>query len=117
VAPLAPGAILFNCAPPADITEVLGELILHWRGPSGGYAHIGRYDPPSWKLTFFPRFSETQAWPPSRYAAAALDWVALGAQVVGGCCGTGPDHIRAMRNVVANAYGAPVEPGRPGARP
>lgn len=110
VAPLRPGAILFNCAPPADITQALGELSLHWRGPSGGYAHIGRYDPPSWKLTFFPHFTGTEAWPPARYVAAALDWVALGAQVVGGCCGTGPDHICALREALAPPASS-VEPG------
>ena len=101
VGPLRPGAILFNCAPPEDITQALGELSLHWRGPSGGYAQIGRYDPPSWKLTFFPHFTGTEAWPPARYAAAAHHWVALGAQVVGGCCGTGPGHIRALREALA----------------
>jgi len=101
VAPLAPDVILFNCAPPEDITQALGELVLHWRGPSGGYAHIGHYDPPSWKLTFFPRFTGTEAWAPPRYAAGALHWVALGAQVIGGCCGTGPDHIRALRETLS----------------
>jgi S-methylmethionine-dependent homocysteine/selenocysteine methylase len=101
VAPFDPDVILFNCAPPDDITQALGEVIPHWRGPTGGYAHIGHYDPPSWKLTFFPRFTGTEAWPPSRYAAAALDWVALGAQVVGGCCGTGPEHIRALREALS----------------
>ncbi len=110
VAPLAPGAILFTCAPPEDITQALGELTLHWRGPSSGYAHIGHYDPPSWKLTFFPRFTDTEAWPPARYAAAALDWVALGAQVVGGCCGTRPDHIRALREALV-PQSSSVEPG------
>ncbi len=110
VAPLRPQVVLFNCAPPDDIAQALGELILHWRGPTGGYAHIGHYDPPSWKLTFFPRFTGTEAWPPARYAAAALDSVALGAQVVGGCCGTGPEHIRALREALV-AAATPGEPG------
>ncbi|MBI2896372.1 MAG: homocysteine S-methyltransferase family protein [Deltaproteobacteria bacterium] len=33
---------------------------------------------------------------PELYAEAALRWVALGATVVGGCCGTGPEHIAAI---------------------
>lgn len=34
---------------------------------------------------------------PSSYLEAARDWVEEGAQIVGGCCGTTPDHIRALR--------------------
>jgi S-methylmethionine-dependent homocysteine/selenocysteine methylase len=33
---------------------------------------------------------------PSRYGFCTLAWVATGARLVGGCCGTGPDHIAAM---------------------
>jgi len=34
---------------------------------------------------------------PGRFAEAAQAWVQSSAQIVGGCCGTGPDHIRALR--------------------
>jgi len=33
-------------------------------------------------------------------AAAAADWVLAGAKLVGGCCRMGPQHIRAMANVI-----------------
>ncbi len=33
---------------------------------------------------------------PSRYGFCSLAWVATGAKLVGGCCGTGPDHIAAV---------------------
>lgn len=33
---------------------------------------------------------------PARYAELASAWVAAGATVVGGCCGTGPAHVRAL---------------------
>ena len=36
---------------------------------------------------------------PERYAALAVAWRELGAQVIGGCCGTGPGHTAAMRRV------------------
>ena len=32
----------------------------------------------------------------SAYAKLAEDWVRKGVTVVGGCCGTGPTHIRAL---------------------
>ena len=33
------------------------------------------------------------------YAKAAATWIALGADIVGGCCGTGPDHIKAIADL------------------
>jgi len=32
----------------------------------------------------------------ARYAELAAEWVAAGASVVGGCCGTGPAHTAAL---------------------
>ncbi|HEY3062481.1 MAG TPA: homocysteine S-methyltransferase family protein [Chloroflexota bacterium] len=81
-------AVLVNCAPPEDIGRAVARHHL-----DGGYAHIGKFDPPSWKFEFFPQFTGTDEWPPERYAKAAREW---GAQIVGGCCGTTPDHVRAL---------------------
>lgn len=33
---------------------------------------------------------------PGDYADAAMRWVRMGATIVGGCCGTGPEHIAAL---------------------
>jgi homocysteine S-methyltransferase len=45
--------------------------------------------------------AERNAWSgtvtPLDYAAAARDWQAAGAKIIGGCCRTGPAHIAAMR--------------------
>lgn len=95
--PWGADVVAVNCAPPADITTALGELRRYRAGPVGGYAHIGRYDPPSWKFGFYPRFSGTDDVPPARYLEAAREWKKIGAQVIGGCCGTTPEHIRALR--------------------
>jgi 5-methyltetrahydrofolate--homocysteine methyltransferase len=35
--------------------------------------------------------------PPEQFAEQAVKFVALGAKFIGGCCGTTPDHIRALR--------------------
>ncbi|HGL6716589.1 TPA: homocysteine S-methyltransferase family protein, partial [Burkholderia contaminans] len=42
---------------------------------------------------------------PPGYAKWAEQWLALGAQIVGGCCGIGPGHIAALRDAV-DARGA-----------
>ena len=84
----APDVVLLNCAPPDDVAAGLRELVASRRGPSGLYPHVGRFDPPEW---FF-----TDEYPPARYLAEARGWVEQGARVVGGCCGTTPDHIAAL---------------------
>lgn len=39
------------------------------------------------------------------YARFAREWVAAGATVVGGCCGIGPEQIRAVRAAVQRGTG------------
>lgn len=89
-------AILVNCAPPEDITGALERLADICSVPFGGFAHVGRFSPPSWKFEFFPQFIETEQWPPARYVAEAKRWRERGATILGGCCGTGPAHIAAL---------------------
>lgn len=97
VEPLGVELVAVNCAPVADITAALAELRKVRKGPVGAWAHIGRYDPPSWKFGFYPRFSGTEAVPPAKYLEAAREWKKLGAQAIGGCCGTTPEHVKALR--------------------
>lgn len=92
--PLGVEAILLNCAPPADIENGLKKLLAAKREgrPSlGAYPHIGRFDPPEWLFT--------QEYPPARYADCCRRWAQMGARILGGCCGTTPDHIRALAEV------------------
>ena len=84
-----PDVLLFNCAPVPDITLALGELSRHYHDPTGGYAHVGRFDPPDWMFT--------DEYPPDQYVVAGRGWTGLGAQVIGGCCGTTPMHIEALK--------------------
>jgi len=89
--------VAVNCAPVDDISAAVEELGRHLHVPLGAFAHIGRYDPPSWKFGFYPRFGGTADVPPAKYLGAAREWQGLGARVIGGCCGTTPEHIRALR--------------------
>jgi S-methylmethionine-dependent homocysteine/selenocysteine methylase len=89
LAPLSPDALLVNCAPPSDIAVGLRELAASAAGvPIGAYPHIGRFDPPEWLFT--------DEYPPPRYVDLARAWIDQGALIVGGCCGTTPDHIAAL---------------------
>ena len=86
--PLGVDAILLNCAPPDDISAGMKELAPHARVPIGAYAHIGRFDPPEWMFT--------DEYPPQKYLDVAGSWKKMGATILGGCCGTTPDHIAAL---------------------
>jgi S-methylmethionine-dependent homocysteine/selenocysteine methylase len=91
------GAVLVNCAPPEDITRAVARMKKLTSLPFGAFAHIGRFSPPSWKFEFFPQFVETESWSPERYAGEANRWREAGATILGGCCGTRPEHIAALR--------------------
>ena len=56
--------------------------------PVGAYPNAGYWTRPSW--TFVDQIS------PEEYLADARRWVDAGAAVVGGCCGVGVEHIRAL---------------------
>jgi S-methylmethionine-dependent homocysteine/selenocysteine methylase len=86
--PLGVDAILVNCAPPDHITEGMKELAPHAKVPTGTYAHIGRFDPPEWLFT--------DEYPPARYKEESARWKQMGARILGGCCGTTPEHIAAL---------------------
>jgi S-methylmethionine-dependent homocysteine/selenocysteine methylase len=58
-----------------------------WPGTLGAYPHVGDWTPPNWV------FREIA---PEHFACRAHEWVAEGATIVGGCCGTGPEHIAAL---------------------
>jgi S-methylmethionine-dependent homocysteine/selenocysteine methylase len=93
VSPLAPAAIFVNCATPPVITAALRELRELTALPIGAYANLGHVD-------------DERGWSPEgritgeQYAEHAAEWIALGARVVGGCCGTHPKHTAALRRLI-----------------
>lgn len=87
-------AILVNCVPAEIATGCLAIMTGITRTPIGCYANAGSPDLGRGTWCFDPEMT------PERFAQHAADWVGLGAQIVGGCCGTGPAHIRALRSAL-----------------
>lgn len=75
-----------------DTGPALKVLSDHWSGPTLAYAESGEFVPPDWQ--FVDIIS------PEDYARKAREWVEIGAQIVGGCCGTGPAHIRRLKELL-----------------
>ena len=86
--PLAPDAVAVMHSPLPAIMPALDVLRSRFRGPIGAYPEIGDGTVPSPTT-------------PADLAAQAKRWLEAGAQIVGGCCGTTPAHIRALLPVVA----------------
>lgn len=80
--------VLVNCVPPSA-TERFVAALEGLPVALGAYANAGSPD----ELVGWRSAGEPSA---RRYCAFAERWRARGAQVIGGCCGTGPAHVRAL---------------------
>jgi S-methylmethionine-dependent homocysteine/selenocysteine methylase len=94
VRPFAPSALLVNCLPADAVIRALAKLqTVAADLPVGAYANAGRFVPGvGWE--------DTAAVDPDHYAAAAVQWRAAGATLIGSCCGTTPAHIRRLRELL-----------------
>jgi S-methylmethionine-dependent homocysteine/selenocysteine methylase len=81
-----PCAIAVNCLPPSNTTSCV-EVLAASGLPFGIYANLGEPDDD----VGFERSEDCTA---EAFAAHAEEWISAGASLVGGCCGTTPDHIR-----------------------
>jgi len=83
-----------------------------WSGPVGVYPESGHFTKPNWNFV--------DVISPAALATAASSWVAAGARLLGGCCGTGPGHIEALRAAMPEllaARGSHLRDGRVHRRP
>ena len=83
------GAVMINCVPPDHVPGMVSWLRDFTDLPLGVYPNLGYLSSGGWR-------SET-AIGGAEYAQLALDWRQEGAQIIGGCCGVGPDHVAAAQ--------------------
>jgi homocysteine S-methyltransferase len=92
-----PDAILINCSRPEAVSkgvEIISKFGFKFGAYANGFARISDgflQDSPTVDV-----LEQRQDMSPSHYAEFAMDWVALGATIVGGCCEVGPDHIKEL---------------------
>ena len=94
-------ALLVNCIPPDHVAGTIGYLRYFTDLPLGVYGNIDRGFEPT---------ALSDGAPPVSYDDLALQWRAEGAQIVGGCCGVGPEHLRATRRKLTNTVSAHAVP-------
>ena len=96
------GAILLMCSNPEAISAGLPRLRRAFSGTVGPYPNLG-YNPTG-PILNLPMLSDQKArtgpvilqnaeYYPSRIAEFALNWKQMGAQIIGGCCASEPEHI------------------------
>jgi S-methylmethionine-dependent homocysteine/selenocysteine methylase len=88
LAGLGAGVLSVMHTPVTDVDEGLAVIRRHWTGPTGVYPESGYFVMPNWQFV--------DVIDPQDLVAHARTWIAAGARLVGGCCGLGPGHIRAL---------------------
>ena len=81
-------AVLVNCLPPIHVLACL-PILARSGLPFGAYPNLGAPN----DETGFTRSDDCT---PEEFAAHAARYVDAGARIVGGCCGTTPEHLRAV---------------------
>ena len=84
------GALLINCIPPDHVPGMVSYVRDFTDMPLGVYPNLGYYTSAGWTSDRLVSGEE--------YAAMALEWREEGAQIVGGCCGVGPELIASARD-------------------
>ena len=82
--PFAPDAIAVMHSPIAAVAPALLEIRARSNAPLGAYPEIG------------DGTEANEAVTPAELAAHAHAWIDAGARIIGGCCGTQPEHVRAL---------------------
>jgi len=86
-------AILLMCQTPEVISANLPILRSVYDGPIGCYPNIGYSGHPE------DRF-QTVDYTIKEIFEYALEWKQMGANIIGGCCGAGPEHVFAIREAI-----------------
>lgn len=88
----SPNFLGINCSAAPTLHNALANLRAATRLPLAAYANPSHTED-------YQHWGETAAAQPEVYAEYAQRWIEGGAHLVGGCCGTGPAHIAAIRQL------------------
>ena len=104
IAHLPVSGLLVNCCSPESVSAAMPALVGLGPGLAGGYANTFRPVPEDWRLDGEKEGDGLLALRddlgPEGYARHAQAWLDAGARIIGGCCGTTPDHIARLHELV-----------------
>ena len=103
VSHLPVSVFMANCCAPESITAAIPDLVALGK-PAGGYANTFVPVPTNWTLDGKTEDDGVIALrddlEPAHYARHVSDWLDAGARIVGGCCGTSPEHIARLHDLI-----------------
>ncbi|HKZ13973.1 MAG TPA: homocysteine S-methyltransferase family protein [Solirubrobacterales bacterium] len=99
------GALMINCIPPDHVPGMISWLRDFTDLPLGVYPNLGYLSAAGWRTD--GNVDD------ARYAELALAWREEGAQIIGGCCGVGPDQIAAAATALAETKPGHLHPPEP----
>ena len=88
------GALAINCIPPDHVAGMLSWLRDFTDLPLGVYPNLGYLSAAGWR--------EEPGVKGKEYAELALSWRDEGAQIIGGCCGVRPEHLKVARTALTD---------------
>lgn len=86
---MGPSVVNVMHSPVDAVLQAIDMVRERWGGPLGVYPELGDFQAPQWQFDM--------AVPPSTLVEHARRWVDRGVSLVGGCCGTTPEHIAALK--------------------
>lgn len=100
----APDAVLINCSRPEAVSDGL-KIVSQMGFPFGAYANGFTHISDGFLETrpTVDALSARQDLSPDEYARFAMEWIAQGATIVGGCCEVGPAHIKELAEQIKQA--------------
>jgi S-methylmethionine-dependent homocysteine/selenocysteine methylase len=90
--PMGPTVVNIMHSEIRAVPEAIKQVRERWSGPIGVYPESGHFTQPHW--IFVDVIS------PDDLVSEALGWVSAGARLLGGCCGTSPEHIEAFKSAM-----------------
>jgi S-methylmethionine-dependent homocysteine/selenocysteine methylase len=90
--PMGPSVVNIMHSEIGAIPEAIALVRERWSGPIGVYPESGYFTKPNWNFV--------DVISPAHLVREALGWVTAGVQILGGCCGTSPEHIRALQDAM-----------------
>ncbi len=96
-------ALLVNCIPPDHVGGMISWMRDFTDLPLGAYPNLGYLSTAGWRTEAGVAGAE--------YAGMARRWREEGAQIIGGCCGVGPEHVAAAREALTGTAPGHARPG------
>jgi homocysteine S-methyltransferase len=79
---------------PQAVSDTISMVRKRFAGPIGAYPDSGYFEMPNWNFT--------EVIPAEKLEGFYTEWLDMGVQLIGGCCGLTVDHIHAAERVKAS---------------